>query len=133
MAYATDRRDLIKKALALAPLYVAPAVLVSSRPVMGQVISNPECAGANCQNFIDCSNDPNCVCFTLADGSGFCGEGVSCAGLDFCDLATPCATGFVCQVDTCCGADGICVPDTTQCVTGRASSPPPAGRTTVSP
>ncbi len=87
---------------------------------------------ATCGNYAEC-NAPGCVCFTLFDGSPFCGTGVSCDGLVPC-AAGACPPGFVCQVGTCCGID-ICVPVETKCPApaGAAPRPPQTGLTTAGP
>src|SRR5688572_4465727 len=111
---ALNRRELMKRTLQVsAAAYVAPMILAAETPTSAQV--SAACVGATCANFIPCQGNPSCVCFSLADGSGFCGVGVSCAGLTPCSLAAPCPAGFVCQVNTCCGAAGICVNSNTAC------------------
>ncbi len=111
---AVNRRELMKRSLRVGGIaYVAPMILAAATPASAQI--SQACVGATCQTFIPCQNNPNCVCFSLANGSGWCGIGVSCAGLTPCSLQTPCPTGFVCQVNTCCGAAGICVNVNTAC------------------
>jgi hypothetical protein len=125
----TSRRDMLKRGLKVGSIaYAAPMVVGSVTRLSAQASGiNPACVGATCANFIPCNNNPNCVCFTLADGQGFCGTGVSCAGLTPCSLASPCAAGFVCQVNTCCGAAGICVPSSTACPPPTVAVPPLVG------
>jgi subtilisin-like proprotein convertase family protein len=50
------------------------------------------------------------TCFLNADGSGFCGQGASCASLALCSTDADCAAGTRCSVDTCCGVGGVCSP-----------------------
>ncbi len=126
MDHSTSRRDLIKKTLALAPIYVAPAILLSDRPVMAQ-ISNPGCQGATCGNFIVCEDDVDCFCVTLADGSGFCSEDAFCSDLDMCDSNNLCDPGFVCALDTCCTVP-VCLATSMQCLPGRKAGPRLPGR-----
>ena len=126
----SSRRDVLKKALtAGGAIYVAPMVIGSVTKVSAQGISgiNPACVGATCVNFLPCNGNENCVCFSLADGQGFCGTGVSCAGLAACSAVSPCGAGFVCQVNTCCGAAGICVPSSTACPPPGVPASAPSG------
>jgi hypothetical protein len=119
---ALNRRELMKRTLQVsAAAYVAPMILASETPASAQISAT--CIGATCVSFIPCQNNPNCVCFSLANGQGFCGIGVSCAGLASCSLASPCAAGFVCQVFTCCGDTGICVSDQTACAIAGSNPP----------
>lgn len=130
---ALNRRELMKRTLQLGTAaYVAPMILASETPVGAQVSAT--CVGATCQTFIPCQGNPNCVCFSLADGSGFCGTGVSCSGLAACSLANPCAGGFVCQVNTCCGPAGICVNANTACnIAGGSPTVLGPGPSTIRP
>jgi hypothetical protein len=83
-----------------------------------------------CGTYEACTADPDCLCFRLSDGSGWCGSGsVSCGSVDECD-GGECPAGFVCQVDTCCEVP-ICVPIETGCATGSAPTHdlPPGTRT----
>jgi len=112
----------MKRALALGPaVYAAPAILGSTTTVFAQVTA--ACAGQTCANFTNCLGNPNCFCFSLANGTGFCGTSISCSGLLACSVQNPCAAGFVCQVNTCCGAAGICVPTSTQCTPQAVGTP----------
>ena len=80
-----------------------------------------DCEGEVCGAY-SFSCDPNnsgCTCFTLFDGSGFCGTSVSCDQLTCPD--GNCPPGFVCQVETCCG-ENICVDAATQCNVAAAPS-----------
>lgn len=113
-----------------AAAYVAPMILGATTPLSAQI--SAACVGATCETFIACQGNPNCVCFSLADGTGFCGTGVSCSGLAACSLAAPCGAGFVCQVNTCCGAAGICVSSQTACnIAGGAPTLLPPGPSTI--
>ena len=119
---ALSRRDLMKRTLQVsAAAYVAPMILGATTPLSAQI--SAACVGATCDSFIACQDNPNCVCFSLANGTGFCGTGVSCSGLAACSLAAPCGAGFVCQVNTCCGAAGICVSDQTACSIAGGEAP----------
>jgi hypothetical protein len=83
-----------------------------------------------CGTYEPCTADPDCLCFRLSDGSGWCGSGsVSCDSVDPCEDGR-CPAGFVCQVDTCCEGT-ICVPIETGCATGSAPTHdlPPGTRT----
>ena len=82
-----------------------------------------------CGNFETCAGNPACSCFTLADGSPFCGAGVPCAGALECVDGT-CPPGFVCQVLTCCEVD-ICAPVETECGGAAAAVYPPGTHTTA--
>jgi hypothetical protein len=79
---------------------------------------NPECEGQTCSTFTTC-NPSACggqgVCFSTAEGGGFCGASVQCAGLAPCAASTDCASGEICQVNTCCGSAGVCVPASSLC------------------
>lgn len=121
----TDRRDLLKKALALGPLaYAAPMILASARPALAQSGSNPLCAGLTCATFTSCFGQSSCVCAATASGGGFCILGsTSCSGTA-CSATNPCGAGFVCLVNTCCGAAGFCAPTANGC---SPTDPPPAG------
>ncbi len=96
------------------------------------VPSNCDTPGV-CGTYVSCDPvDPNCFCFTLADGTPFCGQSVSCAGLVACPAGT-CPPGFVCQVDTCCPDADICVPIETKCPGGAASAPSAGTPSTARP
>lgn len=126
---ALNRRELMKRTLQLGTAaYVAPMILANETPVGAQVSAT--CIGATCETFTNCQGNVNCYCFSLADGSGFCGIGASCGS--FCSLASPCAGGFVCQVNTCCGAAGVCIPASTACnIAGALPVVLPPGPSTI--
>ena len=79
---------------------------------------SPECMGQTCDTFTTCNPsacDGQGVCFSTAEGGGFCGTAVPCAGLAPCATSTDCPSGGICQVNTCCGAAGVCVPASSLC------------------
>jgi len=126
------RRDLIKKALALGPaMYVAPAILGSTTTVSA-ISGAGVCTGGVCGTYTNCLGNQSCFCFTLANGSSYCGTSVSCASIQStCSVQNPCAAGFVCEVGTCCSGfpnGNICVPTSTQCTAGTTGSPNDAGK-----
>ncbi len=84
-----------------------------------------------CGNFVNCQDDPDCLCFRLADGTPFCGLGtVPCDGLTPCPDGT-CPPGFVCQVDTCCDELAVCVSVETKCTGAAAPQGPPVAPGTL--
>jgi hypothetical protein len=88
---------------------------------------NPECEGATCTTFIECSTEnPDCVCTTLFGGGGFCVPGSTpCQPLARCPNGNECSAGELCAVNTCCG-ENVCIPVALECVLGftsRAAAP----------
>jgi hypothetical protein len=77
---------------------------------------NPSCAGADCNTFIPCSTNTDCVCTTVAEGGGLCVPGsTSCGGLVPCpNGTTDCPAGQLCAVGTCCGQN-VCIPVALEC------------------
>lgn len=120
----TTRRTIVKTGAKIA--YAAPLVAASFKlqSAMAQSISNqhPECVGATCASFIQCSSsNGDCVCITTPVG-GFCVPGsTSCSIIGPCDANNACPDGSVCAIDTCC-IDPVCVPTslTGQCPLGDA-------------
>jgi hypothetical protein len=85
---------------------------------------NPECAGATCQTFVECSSgNPDCVCVTTEPGTGgLCVPGTTqCLSLTACGPNFECPEGQLCAVNTCC-IDPVCVPISLACVTDQAAS-----------
>jgi hypothetical protein len=85
---------------------------------------NPECAGATCDTFVECSSgNPDCVCVTTEPGPG----GLCIPGSTLCSTLTPCGPNFecpageLCAVNTCCGIP-VCAPISLECVTDQAAS-----------
>ena len=117
-----NRRDLIKKALtAGGAVYVAPMILASAVPAsaQGSPGPSPQCVGANCSNFIpNCSPTPNCFCWTIATGGGFCGLNFLCSSVADCGAGNTCPAGFVCAIDTCCVVPK-CTPVSSLCPASR--------------
>ncbi len=72
-----------------------------------------ECKGQICPNdTFDCNpDDDTCVCYTLVDGSGFCGEDIPCIDLIPCDGDGDCPPRFRCAILTCCGDQSISIPE----------------------
>ena len=124
-----NRREMIKKAIQAGGVaYVAPMVLASATPASAQVSPgpSPQCLGANCGNFIpNCSTSPDCFCWTLSTGGGFCGQNFLCADFNNCGTGNTCPPGFVCAVDTCC--------DIPKCTPVSSLCPPNPGPSFVSP
>jgi hypothetical protein len=127
---ALNRRELMKRSLQLgAAAYVAPMILAHETPVGAQV--SAACVGSVCGAFAACGGNENCICTSVADGSGFCVTNASCEGLTPCSLVAPCGPFFVCLVNTCCDTDGgVCVPPSYACnVAAAGPSVPVAGPT----
>jgi hypothetical protein len=89
---------------------------------------NPECAGATCETFIQCSSgNPDCICTTLATGGGLCVPGsTSCDIVGPCGPNFECPEGSVCVVNTCC-AGPVCAPLSLEC---ELDAPASAARVT---
>jgi hypothetical protein len=81
----------------------SPTSTSSSIPV------NPECTGATCDTFVQCSENLDCVCASTSDGDGLCLPGsVACEDFQACGPGFSCPDGFVCIVDSCCETP-VCV------------------------
>jgi hypothetical protein len=89
------------------------------------------CSGGSCGSFPSCNNDPNCLCFQTAEGSGLCWNRLAsqfCDEYQQCTTSLDCPTGQLCAVSTCCPF-GICIPPDQICppqgvaVTGEAQQP----------
>jgi len=80
------------------------------------------CTPGTCEGgFSNCEGNPNCFCFTAAEGGGSCSQSHACAALVPCPNGTSdCPLGQVCHVDTCCGGP-VCEPE--DCVTATAGQP----------
>ena len=108
------RRAVIKGAAAGAVgVWTLPVVTSFTSPAAAAGSAgnpHPECVGATCGNFKNCSStDPNCLCFSTSDGGGVCFRGDTfCVDFAQCVTSSDCPTGSVCVVNSCCGY-GICV------------------------
>jgi hypothetical protein len=121
-----SRRSAIKRiGVVGAVAWSAPVLSSMSAPAFAQGGSgpNPECAGAQCGTFTQCSSgNPDCVCVSLSGGGGLCVPGsTQCAGLTLCPTGTECAPGELCAVNTCC-VNAVCVPVALECEKGTGSS-----------
>jgi hypothetical protein len=123
-----DRRDFIRKALKVGSVaYVAPMILASVEPVSAQAAvtvpgnPNPECVGATCTTFKQCSSNPDCVCTTTSTGGGFCVPGsTQCNTLTACGAGNSCPAGSLCVLNSCCSGP-VCVPTSLTCPPSGAS------------
>jgi hypothetical protein len=122
----------MKKGLALgSAAYVAPMIVGAVTPVSAQSVSNPSpgCVGASCATFIACNPNPNCFCWTLSTGGGFCGMDFLCSNAGCSGVGNTCAAGFICAVNTCCGVpkctliSSLCTSVTTSDRTISSSTP----------
>ena len=91
----------------------------SSTTTAETVPTRPECAGATCGTFRECSAPGNkCVCVTTGDPSvAYCvPAAIHCDTLQTCAPDFTCPPGFFCAVDTCCFFTGttesrpVCTP-----------------------
>jgi hypothetical protein len=74
------------------------------------VCSTSICDGRTCGSFQSCGVGGGCVCFTAADGTGFCATGDElCTTLPGCASNADCASGSICSVDSCC-VTNVCIP-----------------------
>jgi hypothetical protein len=132
-----SRRTLLKTVGAgTAVIWAAPAVTsLSASAFASSTNPHPECIGATCDTFEQCSSgNPDCVCTTTSEGGGFCIPGSThCADLADCTTSADCSGGAVCIVNTCCGG-GKCAPQSlgdscpkTESVTKSKSPSFPAG------
>lgn len=110
------RRTVIKGAAAgVIGAWAVPVVTSLTSPAFAagsRENPNPECVGATCTTFVNCSSsNPDCVCTTTGSGGGFCVPGsTSCgAGSGACGPGNTCPPGETCLVDTCCGQP-VCIP-----------------------
>jgi hypothetical protein len=127
-----SRRSAIKRiGVVGAVAWSAPVLSSMNSPAFAQRGTpgpDPECAGATCTTFTQCSNtNPDCVCVSVCPSGGLCVPGsTSCASLTPCGDDCSCPDGSLCAVDTCCGIP-VCVPVSLECSAGgtgaaRASS-----------
>jgi hypothetical protein len=80
----------------------------------------PGCYGATCETYMECNDNPDCFCGTLADGSTLCQVSTACAPLTLCPDGT-CPSGSVCLIGSCCG-EPVCVPLSVTCPSSNSSS-----------
>jgi hypothetical protein len=74
------------------------------------VCSEQTCDGKTCGNFANCGGGTTCLCFTAADGTGFCATGSQpCSGLPACTTNANCPSGSICSVQSCCRSP-VCIP-----------------------
>jgi hypothetical protein len=118
-----SRRDALKKlGVAAGVAWSAPVVMsftnaagaATGSPVTTTTTTmpppDPECMGATCETFRECSSlNPDCICITTPDG-GLCVPGsTSCEVGPPCEPGNVCPDGFFCAIDTCCGFP-VCTP-----------------------
>lgn len=111
------RRTVIKGAAAGAVgVWALPVVTSFTSPAYAAGSAgnpHPECQGAECGNFKNCSStSDDCLCFTTSSGGGLCFPGLTlCADLVACSGPNQdqCPSGSLCVVRSCCGYP-ICVP-----------------------
>jgi hypothetical protein len=114
-----SRRSAIKRiGVVGAVAWSAPVLSSMSAPAFAQDGTpgpNPECEGATCTTFIQCSSgNPDCVCVSICPGGGLCVPGSTlCSSLLPCDNCD-CPDGQLCAVDTCCGIP-VCIPISLEC------------------
>ena len=115
----SSRRTIVKTGAKMA--YAVPVVAAtislnvgeSSAQRVSGINPDPACIGATCANLRQCADNPDCQCFTLAGGGGFCIPGsTTCDSFGVCGADLSCPAGQVCVVGTCCGTPNQCAPAT---------------------
>jgi hypothetical protein len=113
----TRRQMLTKSGKLGAAAIVTPLIASAFVPVAAaaaSVIIHPECTGATCGTFTECSSgNPDCVCGSICGPGGpggICVPGsTSCGSLLPCAPDLSCLAGSVCACGSCCGIP-VCVP-----------------------
>jgi hypothetical protein len=119
-----DRRDLLKKTLALGTAgYVAPMIVGSVTTVSAQAPSGGVCLqNDSCATF-SCGGGA-CACVPTTSGATVCVT-PDCTANTVCTSNASCATGFVCFTLGCCGQGNFCVP---LCNAGNTAARPTSWR-----
>jgi hypothetical protein len=113
-----SRRNLLKKfGVGLGIAWTAPVLTSLHIPAAGTPINGTtsttlgpvECDGGDCDTFVPCSANVDCVCARTFDQDGLCLPGsTECAALTLCAPDGSCPSGSVCIIDSCC-VDAVCV------------------------